>query len=158
SAPSSRGEAGLEQESNPQPMFHANNHPSDPGYARGSVGITHARSIVLVEDDVDNRESIAEALEAEGFRVHSLARADEALKLLDSPRCPSLFLLDLWMSPLGGRELLAAIALRPDRERFRVIVFSADSQAQALATRPRVVEVLRKPFALDRLIDAVRRY
>jgi DNA-binding NtrC family response regulator len=122
------------------------------------VGITQTRSVVLVEDDVDNRESITEALEAEGFRVHSLARADEALKLLDAPGCPSLILLDLWMSPRGGRELLAAIALRPDRERFRVILISADSQAGALATRPRVVEVLRKPFALDRLIDAVRRY
>ena len=137
-------------------MFHATKHSSDdPSHP---VSITQARSVVLVEDDVDNRESIAEALEAEGFRVHSLARADEALKLLDSPRCPSLILLDLWTSPMGGRELLAAIALRPDRERFRVILISADSQAQALATRPRVVEVLRKPFALARLIDAVRRY
>lgn len=122
------------------------------------VGTTRTRSVLLVEDDVDNRESIAQALEAEGFRVHSLARADEALKLLDTARCPSLILLDLWMAPMGGRELLAAIALRPDRERFRIILISADAQAQTLATRPRVVVVLRKPFALDRLIDAVRRY
>jgi CheY-like chemotaxis protein len=139
-------------------MFPDKSHPTDPGHLPGPVGITQTRSVVLVEDDEDNRESITEALEADGFRVHSLATAHEALKLLDAPRCPGLILLDLWMPRRGGRELLAAIALRPDRERFRVVVISADSEARALAARPRVVEVLRKPFALEKLLDAVRRY
>ena len=99
-------------------MPRINDPPSDPGHAPGPVGITEPRSVVLVEDDVDNRESISEALEAEGFAVHALATADEALKLLDAPRCPSLILIDLWMPRMSGRELLAAVALRPDRERF----------------------------------------
>jgi CheY-like chemotaxis protein len=59
---------------------------------------------------------------------------------------------------MGGREVLAAVALRPDRERFRIILISADPRALALADRPRVVEVIPKPFALERLLDAVRRY
>jgi DNA-binding NtrC family response regulator len=139
-------------------MFHAKNHPAAPGSLSGSVGAAQARSVVLVEDDVDNRESIAEALEAEGFRVHSLATAHEALKLLDRPLCPGLILVDLWMPRMCGRELLAAIALRPDRERFRIVVISADTGASALATRPRVVEVLQKPFALQKLLDVVRRH
>ncbi len=139
-------------------MFHTKNHLSGPGYPSGPAGVTQSRSVLLVEDDVDNRESIAEALEAEGFRVHSLATASEALKLLDAPRCPGLILLDLWMPRRDGRELLTAIALRPDRERFRIILISADPEAHTLAARPRVVEVLRKPFALERLLDAVRRY
>jgi two-component system C4-dicarboxylate transport response regulator DctD len=139
-------------------MFHIKSHPSDPGDLPGPGGITQTRSVVLVEDDVDNRESITEALETAGFRVHSLATAQEALKILDAPRCPGLILLDLRMPRMGGGELLAAIALRPDRERFRVVLVSADTEAPALATRPRVVEVLRKPFALEKLLDAVRRY
>ena len=139
-------------------MVRIKNRPSDPGHALGSVRLSQIRSVVLVEDDVDNRESISEALEAEGFRVHALATVDEALKLLDSPGCPPLILLDLRMPRMSGRELLAAVALRPDRERFRIILISADSEAHALASRPRVVEVLRKPFALERLLDAVRRY
>ena len=139
-------------------MFPIKNHPFDPDFPSGPKGGTQARPVVLVEDDTDNRESIAEALEAEGFRVHALERVDEALALLDSPRCPELFLLDVWIPRMGGRELLAAVALRPDRERFRIILISADSQAHALAHRPRVVDVLRKPFALERLLDAVRRY
>jgi len=139
-------------------MFHTKNLPSEPGHAPGSAGITQARAVVLVEDDPDNRESITEALEAEGFQVHSLATAAEALKLLDAPRCPALILLDLGVPRMSGRELLAAVAVRPDRERFRIILFSAGSEAHALAARPRVVEVFRKPFALEQLLDAVRRY
>jgi CheY-like chemotaxis protein len=139
-------------------MFPIKNHPSGPGELPGPVGATQTRSVVLVEDDVDNRESITEALEAGGFRVQALARADQAVKLLDDPSCPGLILVDLWMPRMGGRELLAAIALRPDRHRFRIIVISADHEANALAARARVVEVIRKPFALEKLLDAVRRY
>jgi len=139
-------------------MFPTKNHPAGPGQLPGPVGAVQTRSVVLVGDDVDNRESIAAALESEGFGVRSLARADEAVKLLDAPSCPGLILLDLWMPRMSGRELLAAIALRPDRDRFRIILISADHEAGALAARPRVVEVLRKPFALETLLDAVRRY
>ena len=139
-------------------MFPNKSHPTAPDHLPWPVGTTQTRTVVLVEDDADNRESITEVLEAEGFRVHALATVQEALKLLDGPRCPGLILLDLWMPRMGGRELLAAIALRPDRERFRIVVISADSEARALASRPRVVEVLRKPFALEKLLDAVRRY
>ena len=49
-------------------------------------------------------ESIAEALQSEALRVHPLATAAEALKVLDGPRCPSLILLDLSTPGLGGRE------------------------------------------------------
>ena len=112
-------------------------------------------SVLLVEDDVENRESIAEALQAVGCRVHVLASAAQALKMLEDPGCPSLILLDLWMPGMGGRELLAAVALRPDRDRFRIIVMSAANGVDALVGRPRVVEVLRKPFALEKLLAAV---
>ena len=139
-------------------MFHAKSSPPHHRQSTKAVRIAQTRSVVLVEDDVDNRESITEALQAEGFHVHSLAAVSEALKLLENPRCPDLILLDLWMPRLNGRELLAAIALRPDRERFRVILISADADASVLATRPRVVAVLQKPFALEKLLDAVRRY
>lgn len=44
--------------------------------------------VLLVEDDLDNRESIADALQAEGFRVTALATGAEALKMLEDPGCP----------------------------------------------------------------------
>ena len=148
-------------------MPRTKNPPPDPEVpesltrAAGTVPSTRSvddRSLLLVEADVDNRESIAEALQSEAFRVHPLATAAEALKVLDGPRCPSLILLDLSTPGLGGRELLAAVALRPDRDRVRIILMSAAPEAEALATRPCVVQVLHKPFALEKLLAAVRRH
>jgi CheY-like chemotaxis protein len=150
-----------------QPMPRTKNPPPDPevppslARAAGTVPSTRSvddRSLLLVGADVDNRESIAEALQSEAFRVHPMATAAEALKVLDGPRCPSLILLDLSTPGLGGRELLAAVALRPDRELFRIIPMSAAPEAEALATRPCVVQVLHKPFALEKLLAAVRRH
>ena len=115
-------------------------------------------SVLLIEDDLDNRESIADALGLAGFRVHALATGAEGLKMLEDPRCPTLILLDLKMPGLSGRELLAAVATRPDRERFRVILISADPGVRELASRPRVVEVLPKPFALEKLLEAARKH
>jgi CheY-like chemotaxis protein len=115
-------------------------------------------SVLLIEDDLDNRESIADALGLAGFRVHALATGAEGLKMLEDRRCPTLVLLDLTMPGLSGREFLAAVATRPDRERFRVILISADPAVRELASRPRVVAVLRKPFALEKLLEAVRKH
>jgi CheY-like chemotaxis protein len=90
--------------------------------------------------------------------VHALPTGAEGLKMLEDPRCPGLILLDLKMPGLCGREFLAAVATRTDRERFRVILISADPSVRELASRPRVVEVLPKPFSLERLLEAAIRH
>src|SRR5689334_24515883 len=95
--------------------------PGGPRPASRAAG----SSVLLIEDDLDNRESIADALVLTGFRVHALPTGAEGLKMLEDPRCPTLILLDLGMPALSGREFLAAVATRPDRERFRVILISA---------------------------------
>jgi CheY-like chemotaxis protein len=128
--------------------------PAGPPLAPRQV----ARSVLLIEDDLDNRESIAEALVLAGFRVHALATGAEGLKMLEDSRCPRLILLDLKMPGLCGREFLASVATRPDRKRFRVILISADPSVRDLASRPRVVEVLCKPFGLESLLEAARRH
>jgi len=133
-------------------------HPTDLARPQGRSTIRSMQSVLLVEDDADNRESITQALHSDGFRVDAVATAGQALKILDDPACPDLILLDLWMRGVSGGQLLAAVALRQDRERFRIIVMSAAPDANAFARRPRVVEVLQKPFALDRLLDIVRKH
>jgi CheY-like chemotaxis protein len=122
------------------------------------AAVRPVRSVLLVEDDRDNRESITDALRSNGFGVHPLSSVAEALEIVDDPGCPALILLDLPPRELDGGALLAALAIRPDRERFGVIVISADPEAIALRSRPSVVEVLRKPFGLEKLLAAVRRH
>ena len=69
--------------------------------------------VLLVEDDDDSRELMAEVLAAAGWGVHSVARGREALRIL-AERSVSVLVTDLSMPGLGGMELVhAARAIAP---------------------------------------------
>jgi CheY-like chemotaxis protein len=73
------------------------------GMAAGSLGKGHA--VLVVDDDADVREALAELVATSGRPVFTAADGGEALELLDAdavPR-PCLVLLDLMMAPMDGR-------------------------------------------------------
>ncbi len=114
--------------------------------------------MLVVEDDKDIRESIAEVLEAEGHAVTQMSTARAALGSLDRPGSPDLVLLDLRMPGMDGLSFLDALQGRPDRERFRVILMSADRAVTHLEHAPGVVGVLQKPFETDDLLELLTRH
>ncbi len=118
--------------------------------------MAEAPLVMVVEDDSDTRELIADVLRDDGYQVTSAANGQEALDLLDhAAQPPSMILLDLMMPIMNGWEFLAA------RERSRtyanvpVLVLSADP-ARQLAAQHGVVAVIGKPFDLGRLLRMVR--
>jgi CheY-like chemotaxis protein len=115
-------------------------------------------AVLLVEDDRDIRESIAEVLEAEGHQVISAGTAGAALGTLERPGAPDLVLLDLRMPGMDGLSFLGALQARPDRDRYRVILMSADQTVVDLDSAPGVVAVLEKPFEPSELLQLVGRY
>ena len=62
--------------------------------------------ILLVDDDIDIREALAEVLEDEGFRVQTAANGLEALQLLRGSAPPKIILLDLMMPVMDGYQFL----------------------------------------------------
>ena len=115
-------------------------------------------AVLLVEDDSDIREAIAEVLEAEGHTVTSTATAHAALGTLKQPGAPKVVLLDLRMPGMDGMSFLGELRARPDRDRFRVILMSADQTVAELDAGPGVVAVLQKPFEPSVLLELVDRY
>lgn len=115
-------------------------------------------SVLVVEDDVDIRESLVEALEAEHVRAVGAPSARDALRQLDEPGVPRLVLLDLRMVGMDGLGFLDALAARPDRETFRVILMSADRAVRKFEDAPGVVAVLQKPFELTDLLVLIARH
>lgn len=112
--------------------------------------------VLIVEDDPDLREMMAQLLTLEGFEAATAENGREALKYLRTNRAPDLILLDLMMPVMDGWEFKreqerdAALAGVP------VIVLSALDQARA----PEVAAhaFLKKPLDFDRLLELVRRH
>ena len=115
-------------------------------------------AVLLVEDDRDIRESLAEVLEAEGHAVTSTATAQAALGTLEQPGAPNVVLLDFRMPGMDGLSFLGALRARLDRDRFRVIVMTADQTVTELDAAPGVVAVLQKPFEPAVLLELLDRY
>ena len=67
-----------------------------------------ARTILVVEDETTLRETLADALDAEGFRVVQAADGREALARFRGDR-PDLVLLDLMLPELSGVEVCRII-------------------------------------------------
>ena len=111
------------------------------------------RSILVVEDDEDLRESLRQNLEDEGFDVFTATQGEEALGLLTSRDRPGLILLD--MMATEGKELLSRLRKDPELRRIPVV----GTSASATATRPAGVRgFLRKPFGLARLLEVLEEY
>ena len=106
--------------------------------------------ILVVEDEADLRETLAIALEQDGFAVRQAANGREALcQLEESIELPSVILLDLMMPVMNGTKFLEALAARPRLSQIPVVVLSA--AVEYLAT-PGVTASFRKPVKLDVLV------
>jgi CheY-like chemotaxis protein len=113
--------------------------------------------ILLVEDDFAIRETIAELLAEEGYRVTSAANGAEALAMLDESDAPGLILLDLMMPVMNGWEFRRALRDDPRLARIPVVVISASRGAEPRASVD-ADAFLAKPFDATHLLDTVSRF
>ena len=108
-----------------------------------------ARHAVVVDDDADGREALAQLLEAQGYTVRQAENGRVALDMI-AERLPCLLLLDLEMPLMSGWEVLAWIRLDPALGEMVIVVVSA------AASPPPDVTLVRKPFQVDHLLDTIR--
>ena len=106
--------------------------------------------MLIVDDDREVRETLRTALEDEGFTVAVAANGAEAMTKLEERR-PRLVLLDLMMPVVDGWEVLDRMRADPDLAGVPVCVVSAIAERQP----DRADFMLRKPFAVEQVIDVV---
>jgi CheY-like chemotaxis protein len=111
-----------------------------------------AQRVLIVEDDDDVRESIAETVARAGYQVETARHGREALDIIDrSDEPPHAVLLDLMMPVMDGWTFLSKLG--PKRREIPVVVMSAVRDA----ILPQQVEYLRKPLGRDALLGALAR-
>ncbi|WP_242339575.1 MULTISPECIES: response regulator [unclassified Anaeromyxobacter] len=107
-------------------------------------------AVLVVEDDPDIREALAEALGGEGYDVALAENGQDALDVLrDCPR-PDVILLDLLMPVMSGWQFRQEQLADPALAGIPVVVVSASPPGDAQPDR-----YLPKPFSIDDLLSTV---
>ncbi|NPU94085.1 MAG: sigma-54-dependent Fis family transcriptional regulator [Gammaproteobacteria bacterium] len=114
-------------------------------------------NILVVEDDADLRDVIADTLALAGYRVAQVDSGEAALDFLGANPC-DLVMSDVNMPGIDGYQLLRRIA--SEWPQLPVLIMTAyGSISNAVeAIRNGAVDFLEKPFSTERLIAAVEKY
>jgi CheY-like chemotaxis protein len=119
------------------------------------------RTVMIVEDDRDVRETIAEILQDNDYVAVGAANGAEALaELRGSTEVdrPGLILLDMMMPIMDGWELREALTADESLRDIPVVVLTAHASAPDVAARLNAAGYLRKPVSLRTLLDTVARF
>ena len=113
--------------------------------------------ILVVEDDDDVREALADVLREAGYDVARAVDGAEAIRALRSGLRPSAILLDLMMPVMDGFQFRDEQRSDPALAPIPVIVVSADraldQEAAALGAAARIA----KPAEVEDLLATVAR-
>ena len=114
--------------------------------------------VLVVEDEGDIRDDVAEVLRDEGYLVSTAANGQEALEHLQGGERPCLILLDLMMPQMDGFEFRAKQVADDALASIPVVLVSGANNVQQRAADMNVGGYLLKPFRLNDLLTTVARY
>ena len=115
------------------------------------------KRILLVDDDAEIIEVMRYALEGRGYQVLIARDGNQGLAVVERED-PDLVILDMMMPKRSGFLVLEKLR-RTRAVPVRVIMVTANegSRHKAYAESLGVDDYLRKPFAMDKLIESVER-
>jgi DNA-binding response OmpR family regulator len=114
------------------------------------------KTILLIEDDREISSTIQGVLESAGYEVQSAPNGIEGRKLVESRR-PDLVITDMMMPRMGGFPVLEFLKTLDDPPKVIMITANEGGRHKAYAEMLGVSDYLRKPFAMDVMLDAVSR-
>lgn len=112
--------------------------------------------IVLVEDDREIASTLLNVLKAAGYTVAHAPNGEEGRKLIKQEE-PDLVITDMMMPRMGGFPVLEFLQTLDEKDRPKVIMITANEggRHKAYAEMLGVSRYLRKPFAMDVMLDAI---
>jgi CheY-like chemotaxis protein len=134
----------------PRAAAGAQAEPSAPPSGRGL-------RVLLVDDDTDPRDALAEMLIGEGHGVLTASGGEEAMAIVDREPRLDLVLIDLVMPGMSGWELAAAVKARRPHAAVGMMTGWSETIDSADAPRGGVDFVIEKPLTLETLQAALSR-
>lgn len=116
-----------------------------------------SKSILIVEDDTDIRETLQTYLELKGYEVTAASDGCEALEALDDGLQPSLILLDLMMPTMDGWEFRSRQLAEPEWANIPVVILTGAHYSAEEADSLQALDILPKPVDIKRMLGHVSR-
>jgi DNA-binding response OmpR family regulator len=113
-----------------------------------------SKTVLIVDDDYELVEGLRMVLERQGFRVIRASNGHEGKAAIYNQR-PDLVILDMMMPRMGGYPVLEHFKGKADAPPIIMITANEGSRHKAYAEHLGVIDYIRKPFAMERLLEAV---
>ena len=114
------------------------------------------KTILVVDDDQELSDGLRVVLERQGYRVLQARDGQQGKQQIYNQR-PDLVILDMMMPRMGGYPVLEHFRDKPDAPPIIMITANEGSRHKAYAEWLGVIDYIRKPFAMERLLEAVDR-
>jgi DNA-binding response OmpR family regulator len=119
------------------------------------AGPSAAPRVLVVEDEPEMRDLLADNLELEGYRVAAVGSAEEALLRIDRHSF-ALILLDVMLPQASGFELCRAVRARDARIPIIMLTARTDESDRVLGLDLGADDYVSKPFSVRELLARVR--
>lgn len=110
--------------------------------------------ILIVDDDRELVEGVRAVLERQGYKVIQAHDGHQGKQAIYNQQ-PDLVILDMMMPRMGGYPLLEHFRDKADAPPIIMITANEGSRHKAYAEWLGVIDYIRKPFAMEKLLDTV---
>ncbi|MCY1004670.1 response regulator [Nannocystis pusilla] len=117
--------------------------------------MNRAPIILIVEDDRDIRDVLAEILAEEGYQVLVAEDGADGLRRLAEGPQPDLILLDLMMPRMDGYQFREEQRKNPDWSAIPLVLLTAGVETSDKITALGALDVVRKPVKIDFLLELI---
>src|SRR5262245_16278071 len=113
-------------------------------------------TILFVDDDRELVDGLRAVLERQGYRVIQAHDGHQGKQAIYN-QSPDLVILDMMMPRMGGYPVLEHFRGKSEAPPIIMITANEGSRHKAYAEDLGVVEYIRKPFAMEKLMEAVQK-
>ena len=114
------------------------------------------KTILLVDDDYELSDGLRSVLEKHGYRVIQARDGHQGKQQVYAHK-PDLVILDMMMPRMGGYPVLEHFKDKADAPPIIMITANEGSRHKAYAEYLGVIDYIRKPFAMERLLETVNK-
>src|SRR5262249_11833136 len=114
------------------------------------------KTILIADDDMELSDGLRVVLEKQGHGVLQARDGQQGKQVVYQHR-PDLVILDMMMPRMGGYPVLEHFKGKADAPPIIMITANEGSRHKAYAEYLGVIDYIRKPFAMERLLEAVER-